>query len=256
MVKVEITDLEFSYDSVPVLEDVRLRLGKGETLAIIGPNASGKTTLLKCINRILKPRKGSILIDGVALDNLGKRDIAKKMGHVPQAGEGSFPTTVFDTVLMGRKPHGGWKPREDDLKAASQVVHKLDLEDIAMRDIGEISGGQRQKVLIARALAQGPEVLLLDEPTSSLDLRHQLEVLDIVEEVTEDGVSTAMAIHDLNLALRYSDKILMLKEGKIFAAGGKEVLTPENIEAVYGVRASVEERFGRPLVIPEAPVAN
>ncbi|MBS3825960.1 ABC transporter ATP-binding protein, partial [Candidatus Bipolaricaulota bacterium] len=143
-----------------------------------------------------------------------------------------------------------------DLEATSEIICKLDLQDIAMRDVGEISGGQRQKVRIARALAQDPEVLLLDEPTSSLDLRHQLEVLNIVREQMEDGISTAMALHDLNLALKYSDKILMLKEGQIFAAGGKEVVTSRNIESVYGVSVAIEERAGQPLVIPEEPLTN
>ncbi len=256
MVKIEIENLEFSYDSTPVLEAVNLQIEEGETLAIIGPNASGKTTLLKCINGILEPEKGRILIEGEELENLDKEDIAKKIGHVPQAGTESFPTTVFDTVLMGRKPHGGWKPGDEDLEVASKVLEKLDLEDIAMRDIGEISGGQRQKVLIARAIAQNPEVLLLDEPTSSLDLRHQLEVLDIVREQTGKGISIVMAMHDLNLAARYSDKIAMLKEGKIFAVGKDEVLTPENIESVYGVRVTVEKNAGWPRILPHEPVGG
>ncbi|MFW6104688.1 MAG: ABC transporter ATP-binding protein, partial [Candidatus Bipolaricaulota bacterium] len=256
LVKVEISDLKFSYNSVPVLENLNFRIEAGEILAIVGPNASGKTTLLKCMNRTLKPNRGTVLIDDVRLDNLDKKDIAKKMGHVPQNEGKSFPTTVFDTVLMGRKPHGSWKPGERDLEAASEIICRLDLQDIAMRDVGEISGGQRQKVRIARALAQDPEVLLLDEPTSSLDLKHQLEVLNIVREQMEDGISTAMALHDLNLALKYSDKILMLKEGQIFAAGGKEVVTSRNIESVYGVSVAIEERAGQPLVIPEEPLTN
>ena len=254
--KIEIADLEFSYDSIPVLKNLNFRIDDGETVAIIGPNASGKTTLLKCINGILKPNKGSIVIDGDKLNKMKRNDIAKKMGHVPQAGGGKFPTTVFDTVLMGRRPSGGWKPGEKDLRKASEVIGKLDLRDIAMRDIGEISGGQHQKVLIARALAQDPEILLLDEPTSSLDLRHQLEVLNIIKEQMRNGISTVMAIHDLNLAVRFSDKILMLNEGKIFAAGGKEILTPDSIESVYGVKASVEERSGDLFIIPEEPVTN
>lgn len=252
--KIEIEGLEFSYNSTPVLEDVNLKLEKGETLSIIGPNASGKTTLLKCINKILKPQGGTILIDGEGLSELGKEDIARKIGHVPQAGEESFPVTVFDTVLMGRKPHGGWKPGEKDLEIASEVIEKMNLKDIAMRNIGEISGGQRQKVLIARALAQDPEILLLDEPTSSLDLRHQLEVLDLVKKETKEGISAVMAMHDLNLAARYSNKILMLNNGKIFAAGGREVLSPENIESVYGVKVCVTEDSGQPMIIPEKPV--
>ena len=254
--KVEISDLKFSYNSVPVLKNLNFGIDNGEVLAIVGPNASGKTTLLKCMNRILKPNRGTVLIDNVKLEDLDNKDIAKRMGHVPQSDNKSFPTTVFDTVLMGRKPHGSWKPGEGDLEATSEIICKLDLQDIAMRDIGEISGGQRQKVLIARALAQDPDVLLLDEPTSSLDLKHQLEVLNIVREQVGDGISTAMALHDLNLAIKYCDKIVMLKDGKIFAAGGKEVITSKNIERVYDVNVSIEERSGQMLVIPEEPITT
>lgn len=252
--KIEIAKLEFSYDSTPVLEDVNLKLKTGETLAIIGPNASGKTTLLKCINRILKPQKGSIMLNGEEIENFEREVLARKMGYVPQSKNKSFPTTVFDMVLMGRKPHGGWKPSENDLEVTSKIIDKLGLKDIAMRNTGEISGGQRQKVIVARALAQKPEVLLLDEPTSSLDLRHQLEVLDVVKKQTTNGISVVMAMHDLNLAARYSNKFLMLDNGKIFAAGGKEVLTPKNIEIVYGVKVTMTEKSGRPMIIPEEPV--
>lgn len=252
--RIEIAGLEFSYESVPVLEDINLELKEGETLAIVGPNASGKTTLLKCINRILEPQKGTILIDGEELKELGKEEIARKIGHVPQAEAENFPTTVFDTVLMGRKPHGGWKPSKKDLEIASEIIEKLNLEEISMRNIGEISGGQRQKVMIARCLAQEPEAILLDEPTSSLDLRHKLEVLNSVKEQAQEGISVVMAMHDLNLALRYSDKILMLREGKIFAAGGPEIITPENIETVYGVKVKITEESGRYTIMPEEPV--
>ncbi|MEF8917611.1 MAG: ABC transporter ATP-binding protein, partial [Candidatus Bipolaricaulota bacterium] len=126
--KVEISDLKFSYNSVPVLENLNFRIDSGEILAIVGPNASGKTTLLKCMNRTLKPNRGTVLIDDERLDNLDKKDIAKKMGHVPQSDSKSFPSTVFDTVLMGRKPHGSWKPGEGDLEATSEIISKLDLQ--------------------------------------------------------------------------------------------------------------------------------
>ncbi|MFW5906819.1 MAG: ABC transporter ATP-binding protein [Candidatus Natronoplasma sp.] len=252
--KLEISGVEFSYDSKPVLKDVDLKLGRKEMLTIIGPNASGKTTLLKCINNILRPEKGSILINGKKLNELGRDQIAREIGHVPQAERESFPTTVFDTVLLGRKPLGGWKPSEKDLKVVSETLDKLDLEDAAMRNTGELSGGQKQKVLIARALAQEPDLLLLDEPTSSLDLKHQLEVLDIVKEQINNGISVIMTMHDLNLASRYSDKILMLNDGKIFAAGGKEVLSQENIESVFGVKVDIIDNPERPTIVPERPL--
>jgi len=254
-VKLKINGLQFSYNSTPVLENVSLGVKKGEMLTIIGPNASGKTTLLKCINNILKPQNGTILIDEKSLGGLSMREIARKIGHVPQSGADSFPTTVFDTVLMGRKPHGGWKPSEKDLETVSNTISRLDLENIALRNISEISGGQKQKVLIARALAQNPDILLLDEPTSSLDLKHQLEVLDVVNKQTENGISVVMTMHDLNLAARYSNKILMLKDGKIFAAGNVDVLNPKNIESVFGVKVDIVEKSDGLMIVPEEPVS-
>ncbi|MGM0404586.1 MAG: ABC transporter ATP-binding protein [Thermoplasmatota archaeon] len=252
--KLEIAGLQFSYNSIPVLNDVDFELKEGEMLTIIGPNASGKTTLLKCINNILNPQKGSILIDEELLNTLSMREIARRIGHVPQSGTESFPTTVFDTVLMGRKPHGAWKPNRKDLEKVSKTIEKLGLEGIAMRNIKEISGGQKQKALIARALAQNPEILLLDEPTSSLDLKHQLDVLDVVKKQTRNGITVVMTMHDLNLAARYSSKILMLSDGKIYDAGDVDILNSKNIESVFGVKVDIVQRSGRPIIIPEEAV--
>ena len=254
--KLKIDGLQFSYNSTPVLEDVNFDLKKGEMLTIIGPNASGKTTLLKCINNILTPQKGTILIDDKSLNDLSMMEIAREIGHVPQSRTDCFPTTVFDTVLAGRKPHGGWKPSEKDLETVSKTISRLDLEHVSMKNIGEISGGQKQKVLIARALAQNPDILLLDEPTSSLDLKHQLEVLNVVNKQTENGISVVMTMHDLNLASRYSSKILMLKEGKIFAVGGKEILCEENIRSVFEVEVNIMQDSTNQVIIPSGPIES
>ncbi|OKY78486.1 MAG: ABC-type cobalamin/Fe(3+)-siderophores transport system ATPase component [Candidatus Methanohalarchaeum thermophilum] len=251
MVKLEIKNLKFSYNSKPTLDDCELKLKENEVLAIIGPNASGKTTLLKCVNRILEPDQGSIYIREKNIQNLGKEEIAQEIGHVPQEEGGSFPSTVFNTVLMGRKPYINWKPSNKDIEIVSNILEKLDLKNLAMRDINELSGGQKQKVVMARALAQEPEILLLDEPTSNLDLKHQIEVMEIVEEQTKNGVSTILAIHDLNLASKYSDKIIMLKNGKIHAAGEKEILTPENIEPVYEIKVDIIEKNNHKVVLPK-----
>lgn len=182
MVKLEIKDIKFRYSSRPVLKNVSLKLRKGEILGVVGPNASGKTTLLKCINKILEPKAGSVYIEGKKAKILDRGEIAQKIGHVAQEKETSFPTTVFDTALMGRKPYINWKPSPRDFEVVSNIIGKLGLEDLAMRDINELSGGQKQKVVMARALAQEPKILLLDEPTSDLDLKYQLEVMDIVKE--------------------------------------------------------------------------
>ena len=254
--KLKIDNIKFSYNSTPVLDRVTLKIGCGEVLAIVGPNGSGKSTLLKCIDQILQPQSGAIMIDNNSIRDYKKEEIAQKLGYVPQGNGSSFPTTVFDTILLGRKPHIRWAPTSKDLKIVSKVIDKLDLEDLVLRDINELSGGQRQKVIIGRALAQEPSILLLDEPTSNLDLKHQLEVLKLVRDQADHGVSAIIAIHDLNLALRYSDKIVMLDKGKVFAAGGLEVLTPENIESVYDVKVRVIKASGRLLVIPEEPNGN
>lgn len=248
---INIEDLEFSYNGRPTLKNMNLKVNRGEFLSIIGPNGSGKTTFLKCMNRILHPKSGSILIDKDELHKLHREEIAKRIGYIPQAERGTFPTTVFDTVLMGRKPHIKWIPGSNDLKIVSDVIEMLGLKDFSMKNINELSGGQRQKVIIARALAQQPKVLLLDEPTSSLDLKHQLEVLDITREQANNDVTVIMSVHDLNLAARYSDKILMMKDGEIFQGGGTEILTPENIEPVYGVSVDVIQNSGQIWILPK-----
>lgn len=256
--KLRIKDLEFSYASYPAVKNICLELAESEILGIVGPNGAGKSTLLRCINGILRPN-GTILLDGEDLKRMSRMEIARKIGYVPQNSPQSFPIKVFDFVLMGRRPHFSWRVKEEDIEKAWQVLKMLKIEEFAMRDISELSGGERQKVLIARALAQNPEVILLDEPTSNLDVKHQLEVMEIIRNVVrEKRISAIIAMHDLNLATRYSDRILMMKSGKIFAAGKPHsVLTPENIKSVYGVEAVViDNRCGVPYIIPIAPIQS
>ncbi len=253
----EATDIEFSYEKGgKVLKEIDLELDEGEIMAVIGPNGSGKSTLLKCLDNILEPESGEVYLDGSPIDAYQRTDLSKKIGYVPQVEEKSFPKTVFDTVLMGRKPYISWKPSEKDLTVVKDLLEELGLKDIAMRDVHELSGGQRQKVFIARALAQRPDILLLDEPTNSLDLKHQLEVLDIIKNQTEEGIGVIMAIHDLNMAVRYSDEITMLKDGEIYESGDREIITSEKIENVYEVKVHIGEHEGWMIVTPEEPVSN
>ena len=257
--KLKIKAVTFSYDSSPVLENICLELAPSQLLGIVGPNGSGKSTLIKCIDRILKPQKGSILLDEKDIGNMSRMDIARRMGYVPQVSSRVFPATVFDTVLMGRRPHLGWCSSDRDIDKVVEILELLDIDDLALRDFGELSGGQQQKVLIARALVQEADVLLLDEPTSSLDIKHQLEVMDIIVNlVRERGLSAIMAIHDLNLASGFSDKIVILKNGKLYAAGEpREVLNSENIREVYGVETTIiNSDLGRPYIIPLAPTGK
>lgn len=256
--KLKVKNIEFSYASDPVLKDVCLNVSASEVLSIVGPNGAGKSTLLRCIDKILFPQKGTILLDETDLKMMKRIEIAKKMGYIPQRVSQIFPATVFDVVLMGRRPHLGWKSSEQDMEKVLEVLEMLNIEDLALRDINELSGGQQQNVFFARALAQEPEVLLLDEPTSNLDIKHQLEVMETIKNVVkEKGISAIISIHDLNLAARYSDKVIMMKKGKIFAAGAPmSVLTRENIKSVYGVEAMVINESDIPCIIPVAPISN
>ena len=183
-------------------------------------------------------------------------EIAKKLGYVQQSVSRGFPTTVFDTVLMGRRPHQGWHTSEEDEERVWDVLRLLEIEEFALRFFNELSGGQQQKVLIGRALAQEADILLLDEPTSNLDILRQLEVMDIIKNlVKKEAITTIVAIHDLNLASRYSDRIIMMKRGKIVGAGDPvSVLTAENIASVYGVEAAVRTQSETPYIVPLRPI--
>ena len=250
--KLRVKDVEFSYNSTLVLEGISMDLDCSEMIGIVGPNGAGKSTLIRCIDRILTPSGGTILLDETEISTLSRMEIARKMGYVPQTTTRVFPATVFDTVLMGRRPHLGWKSSEEDVDKVLEILELLGIMEFAMRDFNEISGGQQQKVLIARALAQEVDTLLLDEPTSNLDIRHQLEVMEIITNIVhKKGISAVMAIHDLNLASRYTNRILIMNGGRIFAAGDPEsVLTEENIRHAYGVEARVVSDGERPYIIP------
>jgi len=251
MVKISIKDLTFSYKSNKILDDLNISVDGSEIVSLVGPNGSGKTTLIKCIDRILKPR-GSILLEGREVQEMKQQEIARQIGYVPQSSATPLATTVFDTVLMGRRPHIGWRVSDFDLDKVSDTLERLNLQDLAMRDFGQLSGGQKQKVLIARALVQEPTVLLLDEPTSNLDMKHQLDVLETISSmVKEKGISAVMAIHDLNLAARFSDKLVMLKKGVVYASGSPiDLLSEKNISDVYGVEAIVMRSLDKPCIVP------
>jgi iron complex transport system ATP-binding protein len=251
LVKITIKGLTFSYKSSKILDELDLLVGDSEVLSLVGPNGSGKTTLIKCIDRILTPM-GSILLDDREIERLSRQEIARMIGYVPQSSSTPLATTVFDTVLMGRRPHISWRVSDYDLDQVADILELLHLDHLAMRDFSQLSGGQKQKVLIARALAQEPEVLLLDEPTSSLDMRHQLEVMETISSlVKEKRISAVMAIHDLNLASRFSDKLVMLKDGKVYAAGSPDELINEgNISRIYGIEAVVMRSLDKPCIVP------
>jgi iron complex transport system ATP-binding protein len=249
--KLKVRDVEFSYNNgASVLKQIHMDVKVHDVLAILGPNGVGKTTLLKCINGLLKTKTGTIMVDEEDLRKLSRNEIAKRIGYVSQRAEVS-KITVFDSVLLGRKPHITWDVSKKDIHIVEDVMKRLDLDALALKYIDEISGGELQKVQIARALVQEPKVLLLDEPTSNLDLCNQHRIMAaLVDVVKKNDLTAIMTMHDLNLAMQYADKFIMLKNGKIFAAGGQEVITPENIEAVYDLAVNVANYMGRPIIIP------
>lgn len=252
----QVNNISFRYNGHDVLHDILFQAKKGELLAILGPNGAGKTTLLKCLNAIHKPRNGSVMISDHNVAGLSSDERAKLLGYVPQKVEAAR-LTVFDTILMGRKPYIKWRVRENDMRVVNGAIKLLSLDHLSMRNIDQLSGGELQKVSIARALVQEPEVLLLDEPTSSLDLKNQLDILYIIKSIVHSHKITAiMTIHDLNTAMRFADTYLFLKEGEVYTYGGRECVTPEVIEAVYGVDVEIETSRGYPVIHPIGPFHN
>lgn len=242
--------IQFHYPGRPVLEEVSFTVERGQVLAILGTNGTGKTTLLKCINRILKPANGSVFIGEQPAANLSRNELAQKIGYVEQEHNGS-KATVFNTVLLGRKPYIRWDITQKDIEIASQTLETLGMSNYGMRYLDELSSGELQKVIIARALASEPEILLMDEPTSSLDLKNQLEVLRLIHRISrEQGITAVVAMHDLNLSLRFADRFILLKDKTIYAAGGTEIITPENIESVYAVPVTITAHNGSQVIIP------
>ncbi len=241
-----IDDLSFNYGAVCILAEIEASVMRGQILSVVGPNGTGKTTLIKSIARIVRPSGGTIRIDGTDTSRMTHKELARRVAYVPQHAPDTFPMTVFDTVLMGRRPHVSWRPSDQDLYLIVEIIREMNLEAVAMRTMDQLSGGQVQKVLLARAMVQEPDYLLLDEPTSSLDLYHQLEVLEIIAALIKNKkMGAVIAMHDLDLAARFSDTVIMIKDGKVFGTGTPaELISPENIRAVYGVEAAVDRANG------------
>lgn len=244
--------VSFGYNSrALILDGISFEFQDGKFYAVLGPNGVGKSTFIRCINRILKPKEGSILIDGKDVSDIPLKELAKTVGYVPYSAGDSFPLTVVDTVLMGRHPRSRLGSLVKDLEKVHEVLDQLEISDLALREFSSLSAGQHQKVMLARGLVQEPEVLLLDEPTSNLDVRHQMEVTKILRDLcVSKGITVIMICHDLNIASKYADELILMYDKKIFARGTPaEVLTPDNLRAVYGVESTVIDHNGRPCVM-------
>ncbi|MFJ8046495.1 ABC transporter ATP-binding protein [Streptomyces luteogriseus] len=243
------------YGGRAVIDELDVAIPPGVITTIIGPNGCGKSTLLKTLSRLLKPAAGSVVLDGEDIGRLRTRDVAKKLGLLPQAPVAPEGLTVADLVARGRHPHQSWLRQwsSDDADVVERALAMTGVSDLADRPVDALSGGQRQRVWISMTLAQGTDLLLLDEPTTYLDLAHALDVLDLVDDLHESGCTVVMVLHDLNLATRYSDNLVVMREGSILAQGHpRDVITAELLYEAFGLRARViDDPVGdRPLIVP------
>ncbi|MET3648770.1 ABC transporter ATP-binding protein [Phyllobacterium ifriqiyense] len=251
-----VSQLSAGYGSTDILSELELVVPPGKITAIVGANACGKSTLLRTMSRLISPRQGHVLLDGKSIHQTPSRELARTLGLLPQSPIAPEGITVADLVSRGRHPHQGmfarWTRKDDEAVAAALTT--TGTMDLAERPMDELSGGQRQRVWIAMALAQQTEILLLDEPTTFLDISHQIEVLDLLTDLNETRQTTiVMVLHDLNLAARYSDHLIAIADGRLHVAGAPEdVLTEENVRQTFGLECRIinDPTSGRPIMLP------
>ena len=251
-----VKDVSVGYGERTVLDTLNVDIKRGTVTSIVGPNGCGKSTLLRTMSRLLNPTKGEIVLDGKSIHDIPTRKLATQLGLLPQTPIAPDGIVVADLVGRGRTPHQGilgrWSQQDYDIVA--EALETTGISDLAERSIDELSGGQRQRVWIAMALAQRTDTLLLDEPTTYLDVKHQLDVLDLLTELNRDrGTTIVMVLHDLNLAARYSDELVAVSGGKVFAHGHpREVITKENVKSVFGIDSVIitDPVSDQPAVMP------
>jgi iron complex transport system ATP-binding protein len=246
--EVRVSGVSKRYGEMMAVDNLSFEVHPGQVVALVGPNGSGKSTLIKIMATIHNPTSGSITFDGNDIFTADPADLATRVGYVPQHFTYTLYNTVFETILLGRRRHIKWSVSAEELTRVQNALDTLEIGHLAAKNMDQLSGGERQKVFVARALAQDPALYLFDEPTSALDIRHQIDVMEIMREVTRSrNAAMIIAVHDLNLAYRYADVVVMLDHGTRIGYGRPDdVLTAGTIDRVYGVTACmVENEFGR-----------
>jgi iron complex transport system ATP-binding protein len=236
---IEVKNIAFSYGKHTVLKDISFTAEPGDCVGILGNNGVGKSTLVTCINKIRKPDHGSVLINGKSIFDMGRQELARNVAYVAQKNEMS-QTTVYDAILLGRKPYMTWGMNSADYALCDEMMERVGMTAFKLRNVNELSGGEAQKVMLARAFVQQPKLLLLDEPTSNLDPRNQYEMMKLVRQMAqEQGITVLVVIHDLNLALRCCNRFLFIKDGEVYDYGDESVVTEKALLDVYGIKASL-----------------
>lgn len=236
---IEVRNISFSYGRHTVLKDISFTAEPGDCVGILGNNGVGKSTLITCMNKIRKPDRGTVRINGKRIFDMSRLELARNVAYVAQKNEMS-QTTVYDAILLGRKPYMTWGMNCADYALCDEMLERVGMTAFKLRNVNELSGGEAQKVMLARAFVQQPKLLLLDEPTSNLDPRNQYEMMKLVRQMAqEQGITVLVVIHDLNLALRCCNRFLFIKDGEVYDYGDESVVTEKALLDVYGIKASL-----------------